>query len=201
MSAIKIEGAVNGKISRVQLTSELDKKLINQLKTESEMIQNNRPQLTFIEKVALGLAHEEALGNRKGVRSDLLLRENFPEVSTHSVNLLDEKILRPGKTEEIAAQLAGFGNYKTYQQAKKIVQWGIPELITAVEKGLAISRAVKIISHSPEKQRYFLNLDRPVMIKALHEASSQKESNPPHENHYSNKIAKKNDGSRYQQQQ
>jgi hypothetical protein len=77
------------------------------------------------------------------VRSDLLFAENFPKAPISSDHLLDKKFIQ-GRTEQIAAEIAGFGNYRTYQQAKKIVKKGIPELIKAVEEGLLILKTFKI---------------------------------------------------------
>ena len=176
-NAIKIEYATQGKVTRDQLISESDKKFKNKLKTEVALIHGCKPRITFKEQVELGLAHEFTLGSRKGVRTDLLPGENFPEVSINSNRLLGEKSILQGRTEEIAAEIAGFGNYKTYQQSKKIIKDGIPELIKAVEEGLPILRAFKIFRFAPEKQRYFLGLERSVMIHELHEACLQNSSN------------------------
>ncbi len=96
-------------------------------------------------------------------------------------DILDKKLVLRGRTEEIAVKLVGLGNYKiyfdnykTYQQAKKIVKNGVPELPEAVDKGLSIFRAFKISGFPLEKQRYFLSLGEPLMIKALNEAIAQR---------------------------
>lgn len=176
-NAMKIEYATGGKVTRDQLVSELDKKFKNKLKSEVDIIQRNKPPITFKERVELGLANEATLGSRKGVRTDLLLGENFPKVLANFDHLSDNKPILQGRTEQIAAEIAGFCNYKTYQQAKKIVKDGVPELIKAVDEGLPILRAFKICGFTLEKQRYFLSLDRSVMIQELHEACLQKSSN------------------------
>lgn len=173
-NAIKIEKATNGQVTRDQLVSDRDKTFINDLKSEVDIIQRSQPLLTFKQRVELGLAHEAALGCRKGARTDLQLSKNFNEVNSKSNEKSTEKPTLQGRTEELAAKLAGFGNFITYHQAKKIIKNGIPELIETVEKGLAISRAAKISEFSSEKQRYFLSLDKPLMIKALLEAASEK---------------------------
>lgn len=139
--AIRIEYATKGRVSRIDLVSELTKKDKAEIKAECEAAKKIKAPLTFKEKVELGLAHEAALGERRGIRSDLSLRENFPHVSKNSI---DPSILKEalyGRTEEIAAKFSGFGNYKTYQQAKKILKQGIPELVDVTGKGLPISRA------------------------------------------------------------
>jgi len=55
------------------------------------------------ERVEIGRALEVELGKRQGQRTDRQLRENFPEV-------------QEGRTRDIAAKAAGFGNGKTYEQ-------------------------------------------------------------------------------------
>ncbi|MEO5339612.1 MAG: hypothetical protein H7837_03695 [Magnetococcus sp. MYC-9] len=78
------------------------------------------------ERVAIGRAVEEFLGNRRGQRTDLAgseLPQNFGEV-------------KPGKeTAEVAAQKAGFNNPETYRQAKAVVANGTPELVEAMDRG------------------------------------------------------------------
>jgi len=65
---------------------------------------------TVSERVAIGKAIEEYLGNRQGQRTDKELVENVPHVE-------------PGrKTREIAAEKAGFGHDATYRQAKNVVE-------------------------------------------------------------------------------
>ncbi len=180
-NAMKIEKATNWRVTRDQLVSDRDRAYIATLKAEVEILKRSQPPLTFIQQVELGLAHEAALGCRKGARTDLSLRENFPEVIINFDDILDKKLVLRGRTEEIAVKLVGLGNYKiyfdnykTYQQAKKIVKNGVPELPEAVDKGLSIFRAFKISEFPLEKQRYFLSLGEPLMIKALNEAIAQR---------------------------
>lgn len=42
------------------------------------------------------------------------------------------------KSREIAAQKAGFSSTTIYRQAKHVVDDGVPELVDAIDKGLAI---------------------------------------------------------------
>ena len=56
--------------------------------------------------MAIGEAIERELEGRNGIRHDTKpAMENFPQVA--------------GATRDIAAKAAGFGNGKTYEQAKK----------------------------------------------------------------------------------
>ena len=127
--------------------------------TAGEYAENEiRKDFTESERVAIANAMEDALGNRQGQRTDIQapcappdeevgdhsaeLRENFPEV-------------QPGaRTAEIAARMAGFGNRKTYEQAKKVVEQAVEEIVAQMDSGhLAISTAALIASEHPERQR------------------------------------------------
>ncbi|WP_193771359.1 DNA N-6-adenine-methyltransferase [Candidatus Magnetaquicoccus inordinatus] len=104
-----------------------------------------RKDFTPSERMAIGREIEEAIGNRSGQRMDIIKpepRENFPEV-------------KPGqRTSDIAAQHAGFGNYKTYQQAKVVVDHGTPELVEAMDRGdISISAAATIAKLPPTEQQ------------------------------------------------
>jgi len=103
--------------------------------------------------VAIGQAIDEEIGNRRGQRTDLKsdeqgdllgrgLVENFPQVETGQ------------KTREVAAEKAGFGNEKTYRDAKSVVEHAEPELIDAMDREeIAISTAAKLATAPPETQR------------------------------------------------
>src|SRR5262245_26577719 len=75
-----------------------------------------RKDFTPSERVEIGKKIEAWLGNRSGQRTDLQPRENFPEV-------------KGKRTNDIAAERAGFGNRRTYEQAKKVAEQGASELI------------------------------------------------------------------------
>ncbi len=176
-NAKKIEKATGWKVTRDRLVSNRDKAYIAELKAEVEILKAAQPPLTFIQEVQLGLTVEEALGPRKGARTDLSPRENFPEVTVNLDNILNKKLKLQGRTEEIAAELAGFGNYKTYQQAKKVVKNGIPELIAAVYQEVSIFRAFQISKHPREEQSDLLKQESKSSskTKALGKSGSEKE--------------------------
>ena len=74
-----------------------------------------RKDFTVSERVAIGKAIEEYLGNRHGQRPDKERVENLPHV-------------KPGrKTRARAAEKAGFGNDATSRQAKKVGERAEPE--------------------------------------------------------------------------
>lgn len=110
-----------------------------------------RKDFTASERFAIAKAVEEEIGNRRGQRNDLKsegqccllddgLRQNFVEVGK--------------RTDDIAAEKAGFGNRETYKQAGKVVENGTQELIEAMDKGeIAISTAAILTKATPEEQR------------------------------------------------
>jgi hypothetical protein len=74
--------------------------------------------------VAIAKAIEAAIGKRQGQRTDKELPKNFSEVV-------------PGKeTRKVAAERAGFGNPITYQQAKRVVERGVQELVEAMDAAI-----------------------------------------------------------------
>ncbi len=172
--AIKIEKATNGAVNRLHLVSHLERHLKLQIKAEVEAAKNLRAPLTIQEKVTLGLAVEEVIGSRQGVRNDHLLREKIPEVGVNSEDIVSFYGNFKGRTVEIAARQAGFGNYKTYQQAKKIVQQGIPELVNLVDKEISISLAARIADYPAAKQRFFLSFNRRDMTQQLNKEKETK---------------------------
>lgn len=109
---------------------------------EGEYAENEiRKDFTPSERVAIGKAIEAEIGKRQGQRTDLELPENLPEV-------------QPGaETREIAAEKAGFGNARTYQQAKKVVEKAVDEVVAQMDTGeLSISAAAVIAEQPTERQ-------------------------------------------------
>ncbi|MEO5363547.1 MAG: hypothetical protein H7838_07985 [Magnetococcus sp. DMHC-8] len=84
-----------------------------------------------VERVAIGRAVEEYLGDRRrfnadgGPRADGAIVQNFGQSKSSQ------------RTDDIAAQKAGFGNPETYRQAKAVVANGTPELVEAMGGSLA----------------------------------------------------------------
>lgn len=99
-----------------------------------------RKDFTVSERVEIGKALEVELAGRAGNPSLKSIPENFPE-------------LQKGDTRDLAAKAAGFGNGKTYEQAKAVIASGAPELIEAVDKGEAsVSAAEALLTLSKDEQ-------------------------------------------------
>lgn len=127
-------------------------RIINVPSLLSEHAENEiRKDFTPSERVAIGKAMEESLGNRRGQRTDLKpdgqgellepeLSENFCEV-------------KGKRSDQIAAKQAGFGNETTYRQAKTVVEKAAPELVEAMDRGdVAISTAATLTELPPDIQ-------------------------------------------------
>jgi len=131
---------------------------------EGEYAENEiRKDFTPSERVAIGRAIEAEIGKRQGRRTDLEPVENLPQVP-------------PGtKTREIAAERAGFGNARTYQQAKKVTEDGTPELVAAMDAGeVSISAAAVLAQAPPDTQRTIVQMPAAVrrqIVRQLREAT------------------------------
>ncbi|GIW56251.1 MAG: hypothetical protein KatS3mg082_2655 [Nitrospiraceae bacterium] len=131
---------------------------------EGEYAENEiRKDFTPSERVAIGQAIEAEIGKRQGQRTDLEPVEDLPQVP-------------PGtKTREIAATKAGFGNPRTYQQAKKVTEAGTPELVAAMDAGeISIDAAAVIAQEPPNAQREIVQMPAVVrrqIVRQLREAT------------------------------
>ncbi|MGA2114141.1 MAG: ParB/RepB/Spo0J family partition protein [Bryobacteraceae bacterium] len=106
-----------------------------------------RKNFTPSERVAIGKALEVEIGDRQGRRTGRELPQNFAEVE-------------PGvETRELAAKTAGFGNRTTYEQAKKVVEKAVDEVIAQMDsEQIAVSAAALIADEAPERQREIVAL-------------------------------------------
>ena len=95
---------------------------------------------TVSERVAIGRAIEERLGERRGRPSENVQNSAQFDAGT--------------KTRALAAERAGFGNHQTYRQAKAVVESGSPELVEAVDEGeVSVSAAAEIARQPHDEQR------------------------------------------------
>lgn len=125
--------------------------------TAGEYAENElRKDFTPSERVAIGAALEAEIGDRQGRRPDSELVENFPQVE-------------PGmKTRDIVAKASGFGNARTYEQAKRVVERAVDEVIAQMDsEQIAISAAALIADQPPERQREIAGLPEPERQKAV----------------------------------
>ncbi len=95
-----------------------------------------RKDFTPSERVEIGKALEARLGERRGKDN----RQNVAE-------------LKGRRSDELAAEKAGFGNRTTYEQAKKVVEKAVDEVLAQMDCGeLSISAAAVIAEQPPERQ-------------------------------------------------
>lgn len=103
-----------------------------------------RKDFTVSERVEIGKALEVELAKRHG--GDRKSDDQGGKNSTL-------KTEPDGKTRDLAAKAAGFGNGKTYEQAKAVVAAGAPELIEAVDKGDASVSAAEALLTLPKDEQ------------------------------------------------
>jgi len=101
------------------------------------------------EQVMLGLALEDELGKRQGVRNDLQLVEKIPQVPSGS------------KSREFIAKKVGFNNDRSYRQAKEVVAYGSPLLVAAMDQQIfTIHKAKQIIALPQAQQLEMINASK-----------------------------------------
>lgn len=112
-----------------------------------------RKEFTPSERVEIGKALEAQLGERRGRDN----REYIPQ-------------LKGRRTTEVAAEKAGFGNRKTYDQAKRVVDHGAPELVEAMDAGeISIQAAAVIAAEPPERQTQVVQMPRELRRQVVRE--------------------------------
>lgn len=134
---------------------------------QGELAENDM-RLAFApsERVAIGEAIERELEGRRGINQHTKKEgvENFPQAD-------------PGeKTRDIAAKAAGFGNGKTYEQAKAVTNTAAPELVLAMDEGRAsVSAAASLLTLPKASQAAAASGDKKSIQRA---AKAAKESKP-----------------------
>lgn len=120
---------------------------------KGELAENEfRKDFTYSERVAIGEAIEQELQGRNHRPAES--PENFPE-------------LPKGDTRDLAAKAAGFGNGKTYEQAKKVTNEAAPELVQAMDEGRAsVSAAASLLSLPKEEQAAVATGDKKAIQRA-----------------------------------
>lgn len=133
---------------------------------KGELAENDcRKDFTPSERVAIGAAIEAELRGRVGnpnLQSPIV--ENFPPLETPE-----------GKTRDLVAKATGFGNGKTYEQAKKVVQEAAPELVEAMDRGEAsVSAAAALLSEPKEVQAKVAQEGKKAIQQAAKQARTPK---------------------------
>ena len=120
---------------------------------ENEM----RKQFTISERVAIADAVKERIGNRQGKRTDLAKTSPQTQEDNVDTSLPDRgPEVEPGEeTRAGAAEMAGMGSDRSYRDAKKVKEDGIPELIKAMDEWkVSVTKAAKIAGKkTPEAQK------------------------------------------------
>lgn len=119
-----------------------------------------RKDFTPSERVEIGKKIEAYYGERRG--NPNLIVENFPQLAGQ-------------KTRDIAAERAGFGNARTYEQARKVAEQGAPELVEAMDGGAAsISAAAEVATLPVEEQKVIVAKGETEILKAAKEIRAKR---------------------------
>jgi len=89
-------------------------------------------QMPSSEKVAIARAIEEELKVKAAERQIALAGTRKEDCADLSNNCYEGQ---KGRSDEIAAEKAGFGSHMTYRRAKRVVDKGVPELVEAMDAG------------------------------------------------------------------
>lgn len=122
-----------------------------------------RKDFTVSERVEIGKALEGELSKRVGMNQHTKEgKENFPDPPK-------------GQTRDLAAKAAGFGNGKTYEQAKTVVEKAAPELVAAMDEGkVSVSAAAALSDLPKEEQAVVVQQDAKSVQAAAKKAKEKK---------------------------
>ncbi len=122
-----------------------------------------RKDFTPSERVAIGKTLEARLGERRGRDN----RQNLDEI-------------RGRRSNALAAEKAGFGNRTTYEQAKKVVEKAVDEVIARMDsEQIAVSAAALIAEEPPERQREIACMEPGQQREAVRRIRSRKDLPTP----------------------
>ena len=103
-----------------------------------------RKDFTVSERVAIAKKFKEQLSGRR----NLTLKQN----TTDPENFPDRQL--KGDSRDLLADQAGFGNGKTFEQAKKVIEKAEPEVVTAMDNDkLSVNAAYHLASRDPDTQK------------------------------------------------
>ena len=132
---------------------------------KGELAENDcRKDFTPSERVAIGAAMEAELQGRVGnPQLKAANVENFPPLQPE------------GKTRDLVAKATGFGNGKTYEQAKKVTGEAAPELVQAMDEGRAsVSAAAALLTLPKEEQATVAAGEKKAIQQAAKKAQAKK---------------------------
>lgn len=152
---------------------------------EGEYAENEvRKDFSVSERVAIGRAVEAALGKRLGINQHTpkegreIIPDPPPQVGLPSKAAAEPREKVPsfsGRTADLAAEKAGFGNRKTYEAAKKVIEQACPGVIEALDKGkVSVAAALVASEQPPEKQKQFVEVSRTEQTRMLREMREAK---------------------------
>lgn len=125
-----------------------------------------RKDFSVSERVAIA----ETIKGQLSGRRNATLKQNATDVENFPHRDLK------GKSRDISAEQAGFGNGKTFEQAKTVTEKGSPSLVNAMDnKDTSISAAAKVATLPPEEQDAIVARG-PAEIKAAAKAIRQQET-------------------------
>lgn len=126
-----------------------------------------RKDFTVSERVEIGKALEAELreqADRRMKAGTTSPVENFPEGS---------------RTRDLAAKAAGFGNGKTYEQAKAVIERGAPELVEAMDAGrVSVSAAAAVAELPKTEQREVVHSGKAKEIAKAARATGKPKTGP-----------------------
>ena len=107
-----------------------------------------RKDFSVSERVAIGKAIEDGIGERRGGKSGIKCSGVKTQIIADCNDDLSGK-----ETREIASGIAGFGNRETYRQSKVVVEKGSSDLVAKVDTGkVSVSAAYKEIQREEKKR-------------------------------------------------
>lgn len=121
--------------------TEIDARVVDMPKIVIGENAENEVRLDFTPSERVAIAQE--------IAKELSGRQGRPSTKVQKIAPLPT-----GKTRDIAAQKAGFGNHETFRQAKHVTEKAEPELVEAMDSGvISIAAARRAADQEPDVQR------------------------------------------------
>ncbi|MGI9274168.1 MAG: ParB/RepB/Spo0J family partition protein, partial [Endozoicomonas sp.] len=112
----------------------------------------------------------ERVSIKKTVAEKLKGRNHRPKKSSQNFDDLPK-----GRTDELSAKVAGFGNRQTARQAETVVDQGTPELVKAMDDGkVSISVAADVAGLPEEEQKRVMEQSEKAILQAAKDIDDPK---------------------------